>query len=79
MRISTKSSSLRIDIPDLWVWLKPTCPFRSVDAVEEAIQILRETPDANSVRIVSEADARVHRINKEGFLEPLLSEWIAPI
>jgi CMP-N,N'-diacetyllegionaminic acid synthase len=64
-----------IDVPDIWVWLKPTCPFRSVDAVEEAIQILRDTPDVDSVRIVSEADARVHRINKEGFLEPLLSEW----
>jgi CMP-N,N'-diacetyllegionaminic acid synthase len=63
-----------IDIPDIWIWLKPTCPFRSADAVEEAIGIL-QSPDIDSVRIVSEADARIHRINKDGFLEPLLSEW----
>ena len=36
---------------------------------------IEETPDVNSVRIVSEADARIHQINKEGFLEPLLKEW----
>jgi len=64
-----------IDLPDIWVWLKPTCPFRSTDAVEEAIGILERAPDVDSVRIVSEADARMHRINADGFLEPLLKEW----
>jgi CMP-N,N'-diacetyllegionaminic acid synthase len=64
-----------IDVPDIWVWLKPTCPFRSVDAVKEAIEILWKSPDVDSVRIVSEADARIHRINNDGFLEPLLKEW----
>ena len=66
---------LGIPLPDIWVWLKPTCPFRDASAVHEALAILRDRPDIDSVRIVSEADARLHRINDEGLLEPLLPSW----
>jgi CMP-N,N'-diacetyllegionaminic acid synthase len=64
-----------IALPDIWVWLKPTCPFRDPDAVTEAIGNLRRDRDVDSVRIVSEADARIHRINADGYLEPLLPTW----
>jgi CMP-N-acetylneuraminic acid synthetase len=64
-----------IELPDLWVWLKPTCPFRDPAAVAEALSLLRDRPDLDSVRLVSEADARLHRVNAEGFLEPLLPIW----
>ena len=64
-----------VPLPDLWVWLKPTCPFRDPAAVASALALLRERPDLDSVRIVSEADARLHRVNAEGFLEPLLPGW----
>lgn len=64
-----------LPLPDVWVWLKPTCPFRDLDAVHQALAVLRDRPDIDSVRIVSEADARLHRINAEGFLEPLLEGW----
>lgn len=64
-----------IPLPDVWVWLKPTCPFRDPAAVAEAIAVLRDRPEVDSVRIVSEADARLHRINAEGWLEPLLESW----
>lgn len=64
-----------IPLPDVWVWLKPTCPFRDAAAVAEAIAVLRDRPEVDAVRIVSEADARLHRINAEGWLEPLLDSW----
>ena len=64
-----------IPLPDIWVWLKPTCPFRDPAAVAEAIAILRDWPEVDAVRIVSEADARLHRINADGWLEPLLESW----
>lgn len=64
-----------IPLPDLWVWLKPTCPFRDPAAVTAALGLLSDRPDLDAVRIVSEADARLHVINAEGFLEPLLPGW----
>ncbi len=66
---------LGIPLPDLWVWLKPTCPFRDSAAVAEALALLAARPDLDSIRLVSEADARLHRINADGFLEPLLPGW----
>ncbi len=66
---------LGIPLPDVWVWLKPTCPFRDPAAVEQALGVLRDRPEVESVRLVSEADARMHRINADGWLEPLLPGW----
>jgi CMP-N,N'-diacetyllegionaminic acid synthase len=66
---------LGIPLPAIWARLKPTNPFRSVAALQAAIAALRADPALDSVRIVSEADARLHRINAEGFLEPLLPIW----
>jgi CMP-N-acetylneuraminic acid synthetase len=63
-----------ISMPDLWARLKPTCPFRSVRSIETAINLL-EDESIDSVRIVSEDDARLHTINNEGFLEPLMANW----
>ena len=64
-----------IDLPDIWVRLKPTTPFRTVASVEAAIAVLSSDPTIDSVRIVSEADARLQVINADGFLEPLLPSW----
>ena len=66
---------LGIPLPDVWVWLKPTCPFRDPAAVAQAIEVLRSRPEVDSVRLVTEADARLHRINAEGWLEPLSPDW----
>lgn len=66
-----------IELPDVWVWLKPTSPFRRRDAVLEGLDILRTRADVDSVRLVSEADARLQVINSSGYLEPLLKEWPA--
>ncbi len=67
--------ALGIPMPDIWVWLKPTCPFRDPAAVAEGLRVLAERPDIDAVRIVSETDARMHTVNAEGFLEPLLPSW----
>jgi CMP-N,N'-diacetyllegionaminic acid synthase len=64
-----------IDLPDTWVRLKPTSPFRTVVSVQTAIAALEDDPTLDSVRIVSEADARLQVVNAEGFLEPLLPTW----
>jgi CMP-N-acetylneuraminic acid synthetase len=66
-----------IELPDVWVWLKPTSPFRTLDGVRKGLDVLRQRPEVDSVRLVSEADARIHVINAEGYLEPLLKEWPA--
>lgn len=66
---------LGVPLPDVWVWLKPTCPFRDPAAVAKALEVLRERPDVDSVRIVTEADLRLHCINADGFLEPFSDKW----
>jgi CMP-N-acetylneuraminic acid synthetase len=64
-----------IELPDVWVWLKPTSPFRRRDAVRQGLEILKTRPEVDSIRLVSEGDARLQVINSDGFLEPLLKEW----
>ena len=66
---------LSIPLPELWVWLKPVNPFRSLDAVRDGLILLREQPDIDSVRIVSAADPRLHRVNEAGYLEPYGPGW----
>jgi CMP-N-acetylneuraminic acid synthetase len=68
---------LRISLPDVWVRLKPTSPLRTIRSVETALAALAGDPSLDSVRIVSEADPRVHVVNAAGFLEPLLPQWDA--
>ena len=56
--------------PDVWVWLKPTSPFRRVEDVVRGLTILRSRPtEVDSVRVVSRADARLQRVGDMGFLE----------
>jgi CMP-N,N'-diacetyllegionaminic acid synthase len=64
-----------IRLPDIWVWLKPTCPFRDLKAVQHGIKLLEQNDELESVRIITEADARLHVVNDQGYLEPLLPTW----
>ncbi len=73
--LDARLPALGIPLPDIWVWLKPTCPFRDPAAVAQGIEALRSRPELDSVRIVTEADARLHRINAEGYLEPAPPSW----
>jgi CMP-N-acetylneuraminic acid synthetase len=64
-----------IPMPDLWMFLKPVNPFRSVAAVRDALDLLERRSDVDSVRIVSEADPRLHHVSASGFLEPYGAGW----
>jgi len=73
--LASNLPGLGIEMPDIWVRLKPTSPLRSVRSVEAAIAALEADPGLDSVRIVSEAEARLHVVNKDGYLEPLSPQW----
>lgn len=64
-----------IPMPDLWVWLKPVSPFRSLQSVRDAVQLLERRGEVDSVRLVCEADARLHHVNASGYLEPYGPGW----
>jgi CMP-N-acetylneuraminic acid synthetase len=62
-------------IPDIIVHLRPTAPFRKEHWIDEAIELLINNPDADSVRSVSKPDKhpyRVFKIEKTGFLDPIM-------
>jgi CMP-N,N'-diacetyllegionaminic acid synthase len=66
---------LGIALPDVWVRLKPTSPFRSVRSVETAIAALSANPKISSVRIVSETEGRLHVVDEDGYLVPQSPHW----
>ena len=62
-------------IPEIVVHLRPTAPYRKPEWIDEAIQLLINQPNADSVRSVSEPDKhpyRVFRIDEKGFLDPIM-------
>ncbi|MEM8872042.1 MAG: hypothetical protein AAF848_17055 [Pseudomonadota bacterium] len=67
--------SAGIPLPDIWIRLKPTNPFRTVESVQRGLDVLKADPGIDSVRIVSPADPRLAVQNSSGFLEPLLADW----
>jgi len=61
--------------PKIVVHLRPTAPYRRQGWIDEAIQLLLDHLDADSVRSVSEPDKhpyRVFRIDKNGYLDPIM-------
>jgi CMP-N-acetylneuraminic acid synthetase len=64
-----------IPMPDIWLRLKPTNPFRRVDHALQAIDVLKTRPEIESVRHVSASETRLCRINDQGFLEALYEGW----
>jgi CMP-N-acetylneuraminic acid synthetase len=61
-------------LADIVVHLRPTAPYRKVEWVDEAIQLLVSNPGADSVRSVSEPDQHPYRVFeiRDGFLEPVM-------
>lgn len=64
-----------IPMPDIWLRLKPTNPFRRLEHALEAIEILKNRPEVDSVRHVTQAESRTCSINTQGFLEVVPSDW----
>lgn len=61
--------------PDIVVHLRPTTPFRRPEWIDEAIELMINTPHADSVRSVSTPEKHPYRmftLDKEGFLDPLM-------
>ena len=61
--------------PDLVVHLRPTCPARRPEWIDRCVELLRERPDAHSVRSVSPPAAhpyRVFRIGEDGLLDAVM-------
>ena len=66
-----------IPMPDIWVRLKPTNPFRKVEDALKAVEILKTDAEVDSVRHVTAAETRLCTVNESGHLEPLLEGWPA--
>lgn len=65
-----------IEMPDIWVRLKPTNPFRSIDSVVSGLAQMGSDDPPDSIRIVNRCDARICTIDDDGYLKPLLtSHW----
>jgi CMP-N,N'-diacetyllegionaminic acid synthase len=62
--------------PDMIVQLRPTSPLRTNRHIDEAVELLRSRPDADSVRAVCRPQQNPHkmwRMTSDGLLQPLLS------
>ena len=59
-----------IPMPDIIIWLRPTFVFRDLITTLKGIEILRHTPEINSVRTICETEARLYSIDTENKLTP---------
>lgn len=60
---------------DLVVHLRPTTPYRKPEWIDEAVKLLLNNPQADSVRSVSKPDKHPYRmfvIAKDGYLDPIM-------
>jgi CMP-N,N'-diacetyllegionaminic acid synthase len=63
------------EIPDAIVHLRPTTPYRRVEWLQDAVELLRRNSQATSVRSVSppkQHPYRMFRIGPSDFLEPIM-------
>jgi len=61
--------------PDFVVHLRPTTPYRLPVWIDDALQLLMNHPEADSVRSISEPDKHPYRmftIDGDGFLDPIM-------
>ena len=62
---------------DLIIHLRPTAPYRKPEWIDEAVQLLKNNPSADSVRSVSEPDKhpfRIFEIDNQGYLDPIMKD-----
>ena len=62
--------------PEIIVWLEPPCPFRTGEEIDEAIQMLKNDPEADSLRSVIEPFQNPFKswTLKEKYLKPLIEK-----
>lgn len=57
------------EYPDLFVWLRPTFPFRDIRAVKECIKKMTHDETLTACRLVTEAESRLYAV-RGGLLVP---------
>jgi len=60
--------------PDIIVQLRPTSPFRRVRHIDEAVYLLIERPEADSIRAICipfQNPFKMWRIGTDGFMQPI--------
>ncbi len=65
-----------IPLPDAIFQFRPTSPARSAGKIEEAVELLKKNPDADSVRGVTEPAQNPYKmwtIDENGLMRPLLN------
>ena len=71
-----KFEAHNIQQPDFIVWLRPTFVFRDVNAVNQAIQILKDNNNYTAARTVVETEGRLYRIeDKSAILKPNFEDF----
>jgi CMP-N,N'-diacetyllegionaminic acid synthase len=73
--LDDKLPGLGIEMPDIWLRLKPTNPFRSLENARKAIEMLKGDESIDSVRHVTSSETRLQLIGEDGFLKPFLDGW----
>lgn len=61
--------------PEIVVHLRPTAPYRKSEWIDQAIKLLLDNPDADSIRSVSKPHQhpyRIFRIDDKGYLVPIM-------
>lgn len=64
-----------VPLPDAIFQFRPTSPARSVEKIEEAVELLKKNPDADSIRGVTEPTQNPYKmwtIDENGLMRPLL-------
>jgi N-acylneuraminate cytidylyltransferase len=65
-----------LPFPDAVFQFRPTSPCRSVSKIEEAVELLKKNPEADSIRGVVEPEQnpyKMWRMGEDGFMRPLLT------
>lgn len=66
----------QVPLPDAIFQFRPTSPSRSIPKIEEAVELLKNNPEADSVRGVIEPGQNPYKmwtIGGDGFMQPLLN------
>jgi CMP-N,N'-diacetyllegionaminic acid synthase len=62
--------------PDIIVQLRPSDPFRKPGLVDEAVQLMIDDPEADSIRTITEpgySPYKMWTMNESGYIDPLLT------
>ena len=68
-----------LKLPKFWVWLRPTTPIRSPDVINQAIKVLKNCKNADSLRsvhLLPESPFKWYEKDNNGYLKPFGFEYL---